>query len=679
MEILALLSNRDDIISVTKNALRKFTVYPLKTVEELEDLYSNMPLNLLLIDTVSHRLSFLENFLNKLDNCKALFITAEKPGDYISHNLPGNVYGCIAEESIREDLPVMVERAIESQRMKNEISLLRGSHNKPVLAEERVSKTIDTMKIRDRGSPAAGGRFPHERIIVSFARMLSVSFDMGKLFDHFIDSVTEIVRVSKMSVILRDRDCFRVKTHYGLDPYIAENLKIEKESELILCLNKTGRIMHKPVAFEDPGAVNIRKEMELLQCVVSFPMMYKGKLIGIFNIDNKITEEPFYPEELEIIYVLCNYLAAAVKDIDLYHQMWYQKEFNKNLISSMSSGIIAIDKERNITIFNRQASDILGLDPSDMIGRNFKALPAPMGDLLYDTMAAGTSYKRHEVSVDPLKLPLGINSYRLMDEKQEPIGAGIIFTDLSDSRKMEEQNRRADHLKIVNDLIAKIAHEVRNPLTSIQTYTQLLNEKSNDDELKNFFVSTVSQSIKNLDTLIDKLVSFSSTQDYNFQREDLNDLMYGIANFVSKKIPGTHKFSIKLSDGRFYINADKKQLTKALYYLALSIVDKTPDGTSMKMVIDVKDQDISKAVMSIKYSGESPLERGEQELLKPLLDTDNLGTELNIPICSKIIEGHAGSLEIKSEGSVNTFVISLPVFYMKNDTLSVKGGHTSGN
>jgi DNA-binding NtrC family response regulator len=198
MEILALLSNREEIISVTKSALRKFTVYPLKTVEELEDLYSNMPLNLLLIDTVSHRLSFLENFLNRIDNCKAILITEEKPDDYISHNLPENVYVCIAQEFIKEDLSVMVERAVESQRMKNEISLLRGAHKKPVSAEARVSKTIDSEKIRDRGSSAAGGRFPHERIIVSFARMLSVSFDMGKLFDHFIDSVTEIVRVSKM-------------------------------------------------------------------------------------------------------------------------------------------------------------------------------------------------------------------------------------------------------------------------------------------------------------------------------------------------------------------------------------------------------------------------------------------------------------------------------------------------
>ncbi|KPK01794.1 MAG: hypothetical protein AMK71_04335 [Nitrospira bacterium SG8_35_4] len=57
MQILALLSNRDDVmVPHIKGALRKYTVYPLKTMEEVKDLYSNIPLNLLLIDTVSHSL-----------------------------------------------------------------------------------------------------------------------------------------------------------------------------------------------------------------------------------------------------------------------------------------------------------------------------------------------------------------------------------------------------------------------------------------------------------------------------------------------------------------------------------------------------------------------------------------------------------------------------------------------
>ncbi len=678
MEILALLSNRNEVIDEVKSILVKYTIYPLRTVEELEDLYSNIPLNLLLIDTVSCRLSELEDFLGRLDNGKALLLVVDKPAVSGPATLPESVYDSISIVSLREDLPVMVERAIEKQKLQSEIRLLLQSRNRDVSMPEQVYERKKADRIKDSTDPVAGSRYPQEKIIVNFAKMLSVNFDMQKLFDHFVDSVMEIARVSRMSVMLRDKDGFRVKTDYGLDPVITENIMLSLDSELVQSLKKTGRIIHKPVAFDDSKSIRIGKEMELLQCVVSFPMMYKGKLTGIFNIDTKITEEPFYLDELEIIYVLCNYLAAAVKDIDLYHKMWYQKEFTKNLISSMSSGMIAIDRESRVTILNQQASDILKLEPDSMTGRDLKDLPSPLGDLLYETMVKGISYKRHEVVVSSPELPLGINSYRLLDEHQNPIGAGIIFSDLSDSRKIKEQKKMADDLKMVNNLIAKIAHEVKNPLTSIQTYIQLLNDRIADDELKNFFVSTVSQSIKNLDILIDKLVAFSSSQDYNIGKEDLNELMTGIADFISRNIPDTHRFFMKLSNGLFHVNADKKQLTKAFYYLALSIIDKTHEGTSMKMTINVRDDDVPSADIAIKYSGGIPVEGEDQEQLRSLPEFDNLGSELNIPICHKIIKGHGGTLDIRSEDSVNTFIISLPVFYSGNDTLSVKGGFIRG-
>ncbi len=292
-------------------------------------------------------------------------------------------------------------------------------------------------------------------------------------------------------------------------------------------------------------------------------------------------------------------------------------------------------------------------------------LPSPLGDILCETMVTGVSYKRHEVAINPLKLPLGINSFRLIDEEQKPFGAGIIFSDLSASKELEERGRRAEKLKAVNDLVAKIAHEIRNPLTSIQTYTQLLNEKFTDDELKNFFISSVSQSINRLNNLIDKLVTFSSTQDYNFNEEGVNDLLCEAAEFISKNIPATHRFSIKMFNRSFYINADRKQLIKAIYYLVLNIVDKTPDGTFITMSAGTIMHDVPSVVISIKYRGDKSIEKGKKNLLKPLLDINNLGAELNIPISHKIIEGHNGNIDIKSEEGTNSFIIKLPALERK--------------
>jgi len=614
------------------------------------------------------------DFLDKLDNDRVVLITPDKLDKYTKDNLPRSVFDSVDAGTIRTELPAIVERALERQRFKNELRLLKKSHEVISQPQTRVYHRPETEMFSGRWDPVPSGRYIHERVVVNFAKMLTASFDMQKLFNHFIDSVLEIARVNKMSIMLRDKNVFKVKNHYGLDPSLVDNLQLRKDNALAAWLARTGRIMNKPVSFFDTESVTIKNEMEILQCSVSFPMIHRGKLIGIFNIDNKITEEPFYSEEMEILYVLCNYLAAAVKDIDLYHNIWYQKEFTKNILSSMSSGMIAIDKDEKITIFNKQASEILNFSSSDIIGKDLRSLPSPFGDILYETMVTGNSYKRYEVTLNPSNLPIGINSYRLLDEQQNPVGAGIVFSDLSDSKKLEEQFRKAEQLKAVNDLMAKIAHEVRNPLTSIQTYVQLLHEKQVNDELQQFYISTVSQSITRLDSLIDKLITFSCTQDYCLNCEDINELMNEAADFISKNIPAAHKFTKQSIDKPFYVNADKKQLIKAIYYLVLSIIDKRLDGISIKMNTIIYMEEPPTAEILITYNSEESIEERKQELLKPFSDIKNLGSELNVPISNKIIEGHGGCLDIKSKEGINTYIIKLPILDRRGATVSFKGG-----
>ncbi len=676
MELLALLSKKDEtIVQEVKKALKKYTVYPLRTIEELEDLHTSVPLNLILIDTASFQLSRIENLLDRLDDDMVILVAPEKPDKFTIENLPRSVYDCIHDQSIGTELPVVAERAVERQRVKHELSLLKRARAEfPPLQTPIYSKS-DAESFSGRKS-LPSGRDLQEKILVKFAKMLTVSFDMRMLFNHFMDSVKEIVRVSRMSVMLRDKEGFYVKTHCGLDPYLADNLRLKKDSALAVWLAKTGKIMHRPVNPADTASINIRTEMELLQCVFSFPMIHKGKLTGIFNIDNKITEDPFYREELEIIYTFCNYLAAAVKNIDLYNRIWYQKEFTKNILSSMNSGMIAIDKDEKITVFNQQTSEILGLDSSEMIGKDLRNLPSPLGDILYETMKFDTSYKRHEVEIQPANIPVGINSFRLLDENQSPVGAGIVFTDLSYSKKLEEQERRSEKLEAVNDLMAKIAHEVRTPLTSIQTYTQVLSEKYKDDEgLREFFSTTVVQSIQNLDSLIDKLVIFSSKPEYNFEKEKVNDILTEAKKYVSKNIEEGYEIVTEPMSNTFFINADRKLLIRAFYYIVLNIVDRVPVGTSIIMGAKVNMRGLPYVEILVKYKGNEITEEEKQDLLKPLLDISNLGMELNVPISHKIIEGHSGSLDVKRDDVNNIFIIRLPIIDRRNAAVSKEEEH----
>ncbi len=662
MEFLALLSNRDEaVIRNISKALGRYTVYTLKTVEELEELYRNIPLSLLIIDTVPERLSCVERLLNMTTGDMVVIITERGPSArFAAGDIHPSVFDCVAADSAAQELPGVVERALERQRLNRESGLLKRSGGGKWMPRVASMHNTGGEGGQAHSRTSAEGKRAGIKIISGFARMLSVSFDMRRLFDCFMDSVMEIARAGRMSVMLRDEEGFRLRRHHGLDPYLAENLVLPRDSALAALLGKTGRIVHRP-APSDAASAELSREMDMLQCVVSFPMIHGGKLTGIFNIGRKLTGEPFYADEQEIIYVLCNYLAAAVKDIDLYHRVRCQKEFANNILSSMSSGMIAVDRDQRVTVFNQRAAEILNLRPSDIVGCDSRELPSPLGEILCKTMINGTTFRRHEAVINPSKRPLGINSFRVVDEHRRPAGAGIIFSDLSDAKELEERGRKEENLRTVNNLVARIAHEIRNPLTSIQTYTQLLNEKFRDDELKEFFTGSVSRSISRLDNLIDKLITFSSTQDYDFREEGVNDLLCEAAEFISGNIPRTHRFSMKMFNRPFYIHADKKQLIKAIYYLVLNIVDRTPEGTRITMSAGTIMDEALSAVISIKYRGGRSMDKGKKTFSRELADINNLGAELNIPISHKIIEGHRGNLDTKSEDGASSFIIRLPV------------------
>jgi nitrogen-specific signal transduction histidine kinase len=127
-----------------------------------------------------------------------------------------------------------------------------------------------------------------------------------------------------------------------------------------------------------------------------------------------------------------------------------------------------------------------------------------------------------------------------------------------------------------------------------------------------------------------------------------------------------------------FINVDKRQLIKAFYYIISNIIDVTPEGSYIRIGTDRARQRGSFVEISIDYNNTGKNKKGGQVLLKPLLEIEHLGTELNIPISHKIIEGHNGSLDLISEGDMDSFIIRLPIVENRDAKVSTEGERLSG-
>jgi len=303
------------------------------------------------------------------------------------------------------------------------------------------------------------------------------------------------------------------------------------------------------------------------------------------------------------------------------------------------------------------------------VGNNLNVLPSPLSDILYETLVTGKSYRRYEATLGDSGIFIGINSYRVIDEHDTPLGAGVIFSDITASKRLEEQRSRIERLQAMNDLMAKIAHEIRNPLTSIHTYTELLNEKIKDDELQKFYITTVRDSIKRLDGLIDKLITFSSTRDYYFTEEQASELLAEAVKYASRFLSQAYKVNLVNITRPVYINADRTQFLKAIKYLFMYISDTIPEGTNIHVRSGIN-RGFFEVIFT--YRGKA-LKREERiNLSRQLLDIDHLGTELNLPLIHKIIEAHSGEIDIREHEEMNSFIIRLPL--VEGRSVNVHGG-----
>lgn len=646
MEFLALLCKSPKRAEAVKDSLKNYTVHAIRDLTELEESLINYTFDLCIVDSDSFETSQINTVIRLFGRESIVLLTHPEFDAQRLESLPLQ----IKADNMHLELQPILELLLNKKNTRNQ--------NNAILHREPASRTPEKPPGAFAKRDLPGSDFLYRHVLVNFAKVLTAHFDIDKLLSHFMESLAEIAKVNKISIMLREKNVFVIKAQKGLDPYLARELKLDLKSTLVYHLAQHGGIIQRTATAENVDRMRIFQEMGRLQCILSFPMIYKGRLEGIVNIGEKITGEPFYNDELEVIYTLCNYQSAAIKDIDLYHQIQSQKDFIRNILSNMNSGVITIDKDETIRVFNPKASEILGIGFEDIIGKDLRNLPSPLGDILYETMVDGIFYERHEALLRPRRIQLGINSYRLDDERGNVAGAGIIFSDISDLKRFEEEKRRAEKLRMMHLITGQIAHSIKNPLSSIMTFTQLLEEKFEDMEFRQFYKTTVLQSVDRLNKLINKILFLSDSLEFAAEAQDVNVIIEEVGEAVNQELPEGVNLVVNKLEKPAFINADRPLLSKGLYYLIVSCAERLQKGDSIILEANTIGNKISHIEIAVTCPDTRFIEGPVGSALT--FSSEAPSEDLDVALIQKIAEGHKGSLMIKQVNAGSSVVISIP-------------------
>jgi PAS domain S-box-containing protein len=512
---------------------------------------------------------------------------------------------------------------------------------------------------------------PWARVLSDFSRTLSNQFNIDKFLGLFLNAVKELVPVGKVSFLLKDSsdDYFVVAVQQGLDPDVYGKLRFSRERGLISWLSETGRILEKTEAAvlkESGQSGEYLQEMILLNAEVCLPLFANGRLCGVLCLGPKVTGARFHEKELELLYSVCGNIAYALNDLGMHERLFNQKVYIESILQLMNSGVIAIDNKHNIMTFNERAGEIISADPEQYTGRDLRVLPSPLGDILFETLLTGKAYHKKEYEISNDKKPLEISTYRMTDESGDVLGSVMIIDDITQRIKAQAEKNHAEQTEMLNRFVSQLTHEIKNPMVSIQTFSELLPEKYDDPDFREIFSKTVFHDLRRLNELVDQLIAFSSPLHYQYEIVNLHALLDDSIETLNSWANGvTINVQKQYCRDNLMVRADRANLVKALYYLLRYFSADTGNGKSLLLRTAYSEKDELTKSANILISDSVTIVKPEylENLFNPLDYRPDNTISLGLPVSKKIIEDHEGRLHvIQPKGSFLKFGVSLPIF-----------------
>ncbi|WP_022670669.1 sensor histidine kinase [Hippea alviniae] len=323
------------------------------------------------------------------------------------------------------------------------------------------------------------------------------------------------------------------------------------------------------------------------------------------------------------------------------------RRYLENILKSIDSGVCSIDKNGFITVFNRKACLVFATKEGKVKGKHIGEIFA-IEELVEKSACEVVEYfrseSRIELSVRGDKKILSLSASLIFDEDKED-GAVVVFSDITQVERLKEENEKKEKLAIIGQMAASIAHDIKNPLASIELLVPLL-----DDGSKKEIVDNIMMSIKRINNIVNNTLLFTKTVNYVPEKFSSLDFAKEVEFEVYAQIKNSEiEFEKHIEE--FDMVSDRNLLKSAVVNVLANALDFAKNRVSFNVFRRDK-----KAVFEISDDGCGIDD--VDKIFEPFYTNKKNGTGLGLAIVKQAVEILDGNLEIETEkGKGTTFRI----------------------
>jgi PAS domain S-box-containing protein len=356
------------------------------------------------------------------------------------------------------------------------------------------------------------------------------------------------------------------------------------------------------------------------------------------------------------------------------------KSYTDNILASLTTGIVTVDLDGRVVTLNPTAELLTGFFKGEVAGRYCSEMFAhtpELSDILMETLASRAPISSVNLTLrrrNGSSLPIEFSTAPLKGGDGKDLGVVGVFRDLTLVRQLESDLRRSDRLAALGTLAAGLAHEIKNPLTSLLTFSRHLERRFDDPSFREKFQSVVPRELERINGIVERLLELARPVRMNFTLVRLPGLLERVIELYANQIEA-RQIDVVREYARDVppVQADQEALYRVLVNLVANAIDAMPGGGRLTLRAGWSDggdpllpsrrrAPDRRVKIEVGDTGPGIPASESDRIFNPFYTTKEGGTGIGLALAHKIVQDHGGTINFRSgRDRGTTFTVVLPL------------------
>jgi PAS domain S-box-containing protein len=528
---------------------------------------------------------------------------------------------------------------------------------------EWIQARLDRFFYRDR--------LDYRRTLIEFGRTLTNEVRFDPMLGSVMDRISQTLLVDRLAIFMED----------PLQPghlHLARSMGVRLSEPMDLSFLEPARpeFARGALFFESPRAARdvsatVRQTLEQLDLNYFVPCRIREHTVAVLGLGKTVDGDFLSSDDVELVQTIAGYLAVALDNAQLYSSLEQKaleiarlKDFSENIVESLNVGVLAVDLGGMVESWNTRMEQLFGVKRQDAVGHQLRAL-------LPEELASEIAARRDDEQITGIYkqrlqhhgklLTLNVSITPLVSKSGERIGRLLLFDDVTQRERMEEQMTQTEKLTSLGLLAAGVAHEVNTPLAVISNYIQMLAKQMPGDDPRHAIIEKIVKQTFRASEIVNNLLNFSRTGAAELADIDVNRVVEETLSLVAHPLKTSHIHVVKqLGEPLPAVRGSANKLQQVFLNLFLNARDAMPAGGMLEVRTAAHNGSVE---IEVADTGPGIPREHIHRIFDPFFTTkaSGRGTGLGLSVSYGIIKEHAGKIDVRSTpGKGTSFHVEFP-------------------